>query len=65
MKVSKPGVTSAKKWLVARASERSTWIGLAALGAYFGLKPEAITAFGEIAIPILGAGLVVAEEKSE
>lgn len=46
-----------------RAKQPSTWVGLAVLGAYFGLDQSAAQTVAEIITPIAGAGLVLINER--
>lgn len=52
-----------KNWVIARLSERSTWLGIAGFIGLFGLNPDAISGVAEVAIAIASAALVVTGDK--
>ncbi|MEZ2296484.1 hypothetical protein [Variovorax sp. RCC_210] len=49
--------------LLKRIREPSTWAGIAALGALFGLPPDTISLVGQVAMGVGGLAAVVLAEK--
>jgi len=58
-------MTINKNWVIARLSERSTWLGIAGFLGVLGyhLNPTAISQVAEAAIAIASAALVVTGDK--
>jgi hypothetical protein len=48
---------------LARMREPSTWAGIAAIGALFGLPPETISLVGQVAMGVGGLAAIALAEK--
>jgi hypothetical protein len=51
------------KFFLQRLTEPSTWAGLAALGAIFGIDPAKVQTIGGAAVAVAGAAAVFMPEK--
>lgn len=56
-----------KAWLLARASEHTTWAGIAGLLALFGYRydPEALAQVGQLAVAVVGSAFIVIGDKKQ
>lgn len=50
---------------LSRIREPSTWAGIAALGALFGLPPETISLVGQVVVGAGGIAAIVLSEKKK
>lgn len=52
-------LTSLRSFLTRRIAERSTWVGLTALGSLFGLPTEHLSTIVEACLTIAASALVI------